>query len=290
MTELAWEAWLVIVLALAAGGLTKGLAGLGLPGIAIPIMAIFLGVEQAVMIMVLPTLSANLWLAWRLRDCYGEVPEVPRIAIAGIPGIAVGATVLYLASERFLATVLALWVLAYLVLRFVHPKLSLSKPVRRQLAAPVGFLSGILQGATGICAPVIVPYVDALGTSPRTYVFVFSAVFMSLSLTPPDHPGIAAGVLAVTVRAKRAGRGAGHGVHTGREPVAAIRPPGTVRRSDPGAAVCDRGAVALRRVVRLAASLHRDSGWFGDRLMIGFQLPFAAALQPSETSPKGRPE
>ncbi len=183
MTELAWEAWLVIVLALAAGGLTKGLAGLGLPGIAIPIMAIFLGVEQAVMIMVLPTLSANLWLAWRLRDCYGKVPEVPRIAIAGIPGIAVGATVLYLASERFLATVLALWVLAYLVLRFVHPKLSLSKPVRRQLAAPVGFLSGILQGATGICAPVIVPYVDALGTSPRTYVFVFSAVFMSLSLT-----------------------------------------------------------------------------------------------------------
>ena len=183
MGELAWDAWLVIVLALVAGGLTKGLTGLGLPGIAVPIMAIFLGVETAVMVMVLPTLATNLWLAWRLRDCRGDVPEVPRIAIAGIPGIAAGAAVLYRASERFLATVLALWVLAYLVLRFVHPTLSLSKPARRRLAGPVGFLSGTLQGATGICAPVIVPYVDALGTTPRTYVFVFSAVFMSLSLT-----------------------------------------------------------------------------------------------------------
>ena len=183
MAELTWGAWLVIVLALAAGGLTKGVMGLGLPAVTVPIMAIFLGVEQAVMTMVLPTLVTNLWLAWRLRDCYGEVPEIHRIVIAGIPGIALGAAVLYLASEQFLATVLALWVLAYLVLRFLHPGLSLSKSARLRLAPPVGFASGTLQGATGICAPVIVPYVDALGAPPRTYVFVFAAVLMSLSLT-----------------------------------------------------------------------------------------------------------
>ena len=183
MTDLAWQAWLVIVVALAAGGLTKGLTGLGLPGIAVPIMATFLGVEQAVMIMVMPTLITNLWLTWRLRDCYREVPEVPRVAIAGVPGIALGAAVLYLASEQFLATVLALWVFAYLVLRFVHPQLSLAREARLRLGFPVGFASGTLQGATGICAPVIVPYVDAIRADPRTTVFTFSAVFMSLSLT-----------------------------------------------------------------------------------------------------------
>ncbi len=183
MTGLAWQAWAVIVVALAAGGLAKGITGLGLPGIAVPIMATFLGVEQAVMIMVMPTLVTNLWLTWRLRDCYREAPEAPRVAIAGVPGIALGAAVLYLASEQFLATVLALWVFAYLVLRFLHPRLSLARKARFRLAFPVGFASGTLQGATGICAPVIVPYVDALGANPRTYVFIFSAVFMSLSLT-----------------------------------------------------------------------------------------------------------
>ena len=183
MNDLAWQAWLVIVLALAAGGLTKGLTGLGLPGIAVPIMAAFLGVEQSVMIMLLPTVTTNLWLLWRHRDCYREVPEVPRVAVGGVPGVALGAAVLYLASERFLSTVLALWVFVYLALRFLHPQFSLTRPARFRLAAPVGFASGVLQGATGICVPVLVPYVDAIGANPRTYVFALTAVFLSLSLT-----------------------------------------------------------------------------------------------------------
>ena len=77
MGELAWDAWLVIVLALVAGGLTKGLTGLGLPGIAVPIMAIFLGVETAVMVMVLPTLATNLWLD-------ASAPLVVRIGTASL--------------------------------------------------------------------------------------------------------------------------------------------------------------------------------------------------------------
>ena len=182
MTELTWDAWLVIVLALSAGGLTKGITGLGLPGVAVPIMASFLGVEQAVMIMLLPTMTTNAWLTWNLRDCHVEVPELRRIILIGIPGVGLGAAVLYLASERFLATLLSLWVLVYLAVRMLRPDLLLSKQARGRLAPPVGFASGVLQGATGICAPVLVPYVDALGVGPRTYVFAFATVFMSLAL------------------------------------------------------------------------------------------------------------
>ena len=174
---------MVIALALAAGALTKGITGLGLPGVAVPIMASFLGVEQAVMIMLLPTLTTNAWLSWTLRDAYVEVPELRRIILIGIPGVALGAAVLYLASERFLATLLSLWVLVYLAVRFLHPELVLSEKARRRLALPVGFASGTLQGSTGICAPALVPYVDALGVGPRAYVFAFATVFMSLALT-----------------------------------------------------------------------------------------------------------
>ena len=183
MGELSWDAWMVIAVALAAGGLTKGITGLGLPGVAVPIMASFLGVEHAVMIMLLPTMTTNAWLSWRLRDCYAEVPELWRIIVIGIPGVAVGAAVLYLASERVLATVLSVWVLIYLVLRLLHPELRLSEEARRRLTPPVGLGSGMLQGATGVCAPILIPYVDALGVGPRTYVFSFASVFMSLAMT-----------------------------------------------------------------------------------------------------------
>jgi uncharacterized membrane protein YfcA len=180
LVELTWDAWLIIALALAAGGLTKGITGLGLPAVAVPIMASFLGVKDAVMIMLFPTLVTNAWLAWKERDTHVEVPELSLLLLAGIPGVGLGAVVLSVSSGRFLETVLSVWILVYLVLRFLRPELRLSKKSRRQLAPPVGFACGALQGATGICAPVLVPYVDALGVGARTYVFAFSAVFMFL--------------------------------------------------------------------------------------------------------------
>ena len=107
MLPLSWEELIVIVAALALGGLLKGVTGVGLPLIAVPVMAGFLGVERAVISMVIPSLVLNAYQVWTHRDQASHVPEWPRLLLAGVPGAAFGATVLYMASERFLATVLA---------------------------------------------------------------------------------------------------------------------------------------------------------------------------------------
>ncbi len=181
MPELAWQELLIIAVALGVGGTAKGMAGLGLPLVAVPVMAGFLGVERAVMTMIMPVLVLNLWLAWTLRDCIHEVPEMPRLLLLSVPGVALGAGVLYFASEQFLATALAIWIVAYLLLRVFHPNLSIAGDARRRLAPAVGFAAGSLQAATGISAPVLVPYVDALGLTPRANVFAFATVFSALS-------------------------------------------------------------------------------------------------------------
>lgn len=183
MPELAWQELLIIAVALGVGGATKGLTGLGLPMVAVPVMAGFLGVERTVLIMILPVLVLNLWLTWTLRDCIKEVPEMPRLLLPGVPGVMLGAGVLYLASERFLATVLAIWIVAYLLLRILHPNLSIAGDSRHRLAPAVGFAAGSLQAATGISAPVLAAYVDASGLTPRAYVFTLAAVFATLSGT-----------------------------------------------------------------------------------------------------------
>jgi hypothetical protein len=175
------EDLVVVFVALAAGGLTKGLTGLGLPMVSIPIMAGFLGVERAVLILIVPIVVLNLWLAWVNRDCVVDVPELPRLLIPGLPGAALGASVLYLASDRMLATLLAVWIVAYLLLRLLHPNLTLSQTARRRAAPAVGFASGAMQAATGISAPIVAAYVDALGLSPRSYVFAVAAIFTALT-------------------------------------------------------------------------------------------------------------
>ena len=183
MPELAWQELLIIAIALGVGGTAKGLTGLGLPLVAVPVMAGFLGVERAVMTMIMPVIVLNLWLTWSLRDRIEEVPEMPRLLLASLPGVALGAGVLYFASEQFLATALAIWIVAYLLLRVLHPNLSIAGDARRRLAPAVGFGAGSLQAATGISAPVLVPYVDALGLTPRAYVFTVATVFSVLAGT-----------------------------------------------------------------------------------------------------------
>lgn len=183
MPELAWQELLIIAIALAAGGTAKGLTGLGLPMVAVPVLAGFLGVERAVMIMIMPVLLLNIWLSWSLRDCSKDVPEMPRILLPSLPGILLGAGILYFANERILATGLAIWILAYLIWRLFSPTMKLTGDARRRVAPVVGFGAGAMQAATGISAPVLVPFVDGLGLSSRGYVFTVATVFSMLSGT-----------------------------------------------------------------------------------------------------------
>ena len=69
-TELA-----VVFLAIGAGAFIKGLTGTGFPLVAVPIMAIFLGVEHAVIVLQIPNLVSNLWLVWRYRDKMKTTPH-----------------------------------------------------------------------------------------------------------------------------------------------------------------------------------------------------------------------
>jgi uncharacterized membrane protein YfcA len=168
---------LVIVVALAIGGLMKGVTGVGLPLITVPVMAGFLGVERAVIIMVIPSVVLNFYQVWTHRQESPQVPEVVRIIVAGAAGAVFGASVLHLASDRALATGLATWLVAYVLLRIVHPSFSLALPARMRWSPLVGFGSGALQAATGISAPIIAAYADSLRLSPRSYVFAVCAPF-----------------------------------------------------------------------------------------------------------------
>ncbi|WP_428099789.1 sulfite exporter TauE/SafE family protein [Candidatus Rariloculus sp.] len=172
-----WEELSIIFAALALGGLVKGITGMGLPLVTVPVLAEFLGVERAVLTMIIPTLVLNAYQIWTHRDARSEVPELPRFLLAGIPGAAFGATVLYLASERFLSAALGIWLLGYVLLRLAHPSFSLPMASRMRWSPVIGAGAGALQAATGIAAPIVAPYADALRLRPHVYVFAVSAPF-----------------------------------------------------------------------------------------------------------------
>ncbi len=175
------EAIVVILLALAAGSFVKGITGLGLPLIAIPFMASFLGVERAVVIMVIPGIVTNAWLLWDNRRQATVIPSLPTVLLTGTGGMLVGTWVLSRVSGHVLSLVLALGLGMYLLTLFVNPRFSLSIAASRYVSPVIGFAAGVLQGSTGISSPVVATYFHALRLNKGAYVFAITAVFQIFS-------------------------------------------------------------------------------------------------------------
>lgn len=198
MLELGPDALLVMLAAVVFGALVKAVTGLGVPPIAIPAFAAFIGIRNAVVAMAIPVLVTNLQLAWRYRRFRVEVPNLPVMVVAALIGSVAGAWVLDLLPERVLAGAVGVIVLGYLVLMARRPSAALPVPVARRLALPVAAVTGALQGATGLSAQVIVTYLHAMRLSRGAFVFAV-ALMLQVSGTGQFVGVLGLGLLTPTI-------------------------------------------------------------------------------------------
>lgn len=171
------ETIVVIVVAVSIGSAIKGLSGLGLPLVAIPLMAGFIGVERSVALMIVPGLLTNGWQIWINRGHATAFPRMGTVIAVSIVGVTMGSWILASVPERWLIVLMAAWLGLYLValaLRF-EPKLGGWQG--RWPSFLVVWFGGLMQGATGAAGAVLGPYVHALGLRKGAYVFTISVLF-----------------------------------------------------------------------------------------------------------------
>ena len=114
--------WLIAgcALGLFGGGLVKGAIGIGLPLVAAPALATLLGVKQAVAVLSLPVLIANIWQAWH----GGHHAEVLRrfwpLIVALAVGVAASTQLLARLDADLLFLVLGAAVIAYPLTVLTH--------------------------------------------------------------------------------------------------------------------------------------------------------------------------
>ena len=168
---------LVVVLASLAGATVKSVTGMGYPVLAVPLITLVLGVEDAVVLVALPNLAANVYLCWESREVRSQTRDLPLLVGFGIVGAVVGTIALVRLPEEPLLIVLALAIGVFVINFFRRPDLAIDPRVATRWSPAVGSITGLLQGAIGVSGPVVATWVHAYRLPPRVFVRTVTFIF-----------------------------------------------------------------------------------------------------------------
>jgi uncharacterized membrane protein YfcA len=161
-------------------GASKGLIGLGLPTISIGLLALLMPPAEAAALLLLPSLVTNIVQARgpALRPLLARCwPMLLAILPATFAGIA-----LLTGGGRLALGLLGAALLAYAAWGLAAPPLRLSPRLERISAVPVGFIGGLVTGATGVFVMPVVPWLGALGLARDELVQALGIAFLVSTL------------------------------------------------------------------------------------------------------------
>jgi uncharacterized membrane protein YfcA len=168
----------IVVGAITAAYFVKGVAGMGGPLLAIPVIASVAGVEHAVVVLSLANLLSNGWLLWEHRaGAAGTGFVMIPFLTAGTIATVAGTWLLTEIDDRVLSVLVALAILGYIVRHVTDSEFRLDRARARRWAAPMGLVGGTLIGATGIGGPLIATYLHSIRFSRSSFIVALSLTF-----------------------------------------------------------------------------------------------------------------
>ena len=173
----------VVLLAVVIGATVKAVTGMGLPIIAIPIAALFVDLDDAVVTLAFPNLLANGVLAYRERSHAADTRDLPTLAIVGVVGAAIGAIAFVALPETPLVVILIVAIICYVVAFFAKPDLRVSEDRSRRWAPLVGGVAGAFQGAIGISGPIVGSWIHSYRLDRGAHIFSVTSLFLVTGLT-----------------------------------------------------------------------------------------------------------
>ncbi len=165
---------------LLAGGV-KGVAGMGLPTVAMGLLGLWLTPTEAAALLALPSLLTNLQQAWGAGTGALLRRLWPLLACI-TAGTWCSAGILAGADPRLARAGLGALLALYAVLGLSQWQARLSSSQARWAAAPVGLATGLLTGATGVFVLPVLPYLVALDLPREALMRALGSCFAAATL------------------------------------------------------------------------------------------------------------
>jgi uncharacterized membrane protein YfcA len=154
--------WIAILAVFLLAGTVKGVVGMGLPTVAMGLLATAMPPPDAAAILLVPSFVTNVWQLLAGPSFLGLCKRLSTMMIGIVIGTVSGAGLIAGAHSAAALAALGVALVLYATLGLLSKKFEV-RPTREPWLSPlVGIVTGLITGATGVFVIPAVPYLQAL--------------------------------------------------------------------------------------------------------------------------------
>jgi len=165
------------------GGMVKGVTGVGLPLVLVPLATQFVDVPVAVALVSVSMVATNIVQAAEGGHTVRAVRQLWPIVIPLAAGAVIGTQLLISIDRRRLNLVIGASFLVLAILLLCLPRLRISAGTARWAGPLVGFGAGVLGGLSAIFGPPMIAFMVGIGADPDTFVKHMAILALTASAT-----------------------------------------------------------------------------------------------------------
>src|SRR3981081_1993555 len=135
-----------VVCSLIVAGLLKGIIGVGMPVVALPLLSLFIDIKSAAMLLSMPLIFSNLPQALEGGKTGRCLMQLMAVILGMIPGLFLGVRVLLALDANVAKIIAGLVLMGVGAVTLLAPKLQLQSRLVLATGITFGFLGGILGG------------------------------------------------------------------------------------------------------------------------------------------------
>ncbi|HTE39040.1 MAG TPA: sulfite exporter TauE/SafE family protein [Reyranella sp.] len=184
--------WILIGATFLLAGLVKGVIGMGLPTVAMGLLALALPPAEAAAILVVPSLVTNVWQLLAGPRFAALARRLWPMMAAVLLGTIAGAGVLAGNVAGLAKIGLGIALIVYAIVGLAGIRLSVAARHEAWLGPLVGAITGLVTGATGVFVIPAVPYLQAIGLEKDELIqalglsFTVSTIALAIGLLRVD--------------------------------------------------------------------------------------------------------
>ncbi|RXV67403.1 sulfite exporter TauE/SafE family protein [Burkholderia stabilis] len=158
-----------IAVALLLGGMAKGITGIGVPLIAMPILSQFLPIRHAVLLLSMPIILGNIPQALEGGQVLATARKIAAPIVGTVIGNVVGVAILLSLNPGHAQAASGALLIFAATLMLAAPKLNLPDTWQKPVGFVLGFGAALMESIASVPGPLLATYLISSGATGRVF-------------------------------------------------------------------------------------------------------------------------